>query len=440
MKQYRTGLNGSQENGQAAPDGRKLGMAVVGLGGAVATTAVAGIELIKRGLIEKDGLPLAAMDASLTGDLAPYEGIVFGGWDLSGDDLASAASEHGVLDGERLEAAKPVLAAIRPWPAFGNEEFCRKVSGSNVVAVSGNVEAVEEIRKDLRRFKEENDLDAVVLVNLASTERRTDPTLPVFATPEAFEEGVKADDPAVGPAILYAYAAILEGVPYVNFTPSVGADVPALVALAEERGVPVAGKDGKTGQTMLKTTLAPALRARALTVDGWYSANILGNRDGQALDDPDSLASKVETKGSVLDQMLGYEVPNHVVRIDYYPPRGDNKEAWDNIDLVGFMGAKMQLKVNFLCGDSILAAPLAIELARLSDLAKRRGMGGVQEHLGMFFKAPMMSDPGAVPEHALLKQEESLIRWLAGEDSNGAPKNGGSVASDAGARGTSAGR
>src|SRR4028118_2317450 len=432
MEQHGTDPNGSRENGQGQrPAGRRIGIAIVGLGGAVATTAVAGVELMKRGLIEKDGLPLAALDDGLVKDLAPYEGIVFGGWDLSSDDLASAAAGHGVLDAVRLEAAKPALAAMRPWPAFGNKEFCRKVSGDNVVAVSGHAGAVGTIRKDLRGFGEENDLDGVVLVNLASTERRTDPTLPVFSTPEAFAEGINANDPAIGPAMLYAYAAILEGVPYVNFTPSVGADLPARVKLAEARGVPVAGKDGKTGQTMLKTALAPALKTRALTVEGWYSANILGNRDGQALDDPDSLASKVETKGSVLDQILGYEVPNHVVRIDYYPPRGDSKEAWDNIDLVGFMGARMQLKVNFLCGDSILAAPLAIELARLSDLAKRRGMGGVQEHLGMFFKAPMTRDRATVPEHTLHKQEEDLLRWLSGESPNGASKNGDRDASGA---------
>ena len=205
--------------------------------------------------------------------------------------------------------------------------------------------------------------------------------------------------------------------------------------------MPVAGKDGKTGQTLMKTVIAPGLRSRALHVDGWFSTNILGNRDGQALDDPDSLASKVETKGSVLDQILGYEVPNHVVRIDYYPPRGDSKEAWDNIDLVGFMGARMQLKVNFLCGASILAAPLAIELARLSDLAKRRGDGGVQENLGMFFKAPMTRDRSTTPEHALLKHEEALISWLSGESSNGASKNGGATTTSAtSARGTSAAR
>jgi myo-inositol-1-phosphate synthase len=216
--------------------------------------------------------------------------------------------------------------------------------------------------------------------------------------------------------MLYAYAAILEGALYANFTPSVAADVPALVALAEERGVPVSGKDGKTGQTMMKTVLAPAFAMRNLKVEGWYSTNILGNGDGRVLDDPDSLASKVTTKGSVLDDILGYEVRDHVVRIDYYPPRGDHKEAWDNVDLKGFLGARMQVKVDLLCSDSALAAPLAIELARLSDLALLRGEGGVQEQFGVFFKAPMTKAPDARPEHALHRQQERLISWLAGDE------------------------
>jgi myo-inositol-1-phosphate synthase len=393
-------------------------MAVVGLGGAVATTAVAGIELIRRGLAGTEGLPLAGIEVE---GMVPYENLVFGGWDLSGDDLASAAMSHGVLEPAQIEAVKPTLVSQRPWPAVGSEEFCRNASGDNVLAVTGHRAAVEAIRSDLRRFREENDLDGVVVVNLASVERAVDLSLPQLATPEAFEAAVRDDDPAVGPAMLYAYAAILEGAPYANFTPSVGADVPALVALAEERGVPVSGKDGKTGQTMMKTVLAPAFAMRQLKVEGWYSTNILGNGDGRVLDDPNSLASKIDTKGSVLDDMLGYEVGNHVVRIDYYPPRGDRKEAWDNIDLTGFLGARMQVKVDFLCSDSALAAPLAIELARLSDLAQRRGQGGVQEQFGSFFKAPMTKAPGARPEHALHRQQERLLAWISG---GGAANNG----------------
>jgi myo-inositol-1-phosphate synthase len=220
-----------------------------------------------------------------------------------------------------------------------------------------------------------------------------------------------ANDDEVGPAMLYAYAAITSGIPYGNFTPSVSADIPALKELARRNGVPIAGKDGKTGQTLVKTVIAPALRGRALHVDGWYSTNILGNRDGLALDDPSSLASKLDTKGSVLDSILGYKVENHKVFIHYYPPRGDDKEAWDNIDFTGFLGHRMQMKINFLCKDSILAAPLVIEIARCLDLAKQRGHGGVLEELGVFFKAPQMTN-GAEPEHAWPEQERRFRDWL----------------------------
>jgi len=256
------------------------------------------------------------------------------------------------------------------------------VTGGNVVVAETRRAQAEAVRTDLRRFRDEEQLDGLVMVNLASTERWPDPSAAALLSAAAFEDGLDADDPAITPAMVYAYAAITEGVGYVNFTPSLAADVPALVELAEARGVPIAGKDGKTGQTMLKTVLAPAFRSRALTVEGWYSTNILGNRDGLALDDPDSLDSKLRTKGSVLDSILGYPVEDHLVRIDYYRPRGDQKEAWDAIDLVGFLGQRMQLKVDFQCRDSILAAPLAIELARLTDLAQQRGEGGIQHQLG----------------------------------------------------------
>lgn len=403
------------------PGNGSLGVACVGLAGAVATTMVAGAELIRQGACGTEGLPLSAFskdEVPALGELASYEDMVFGGWDLSSDDLASAALSHGVLDAPRMEAVKPAMSQMKPWPAVGNEKFCRNADGDNLVALPDHASAVAEIRRNLRDFAENNGFARTVLVNLASTERVTDPRLPVFASPEAFERGVEADDPEIGPSMLYAYAAILEGVPYVNFTPSVGAEVPALVSLAEERGVPLAGRDGKTGQTMLKTVLAPALRSRALHVDGWFSTNLLGNKDGFILDDSDSLASKVDTKGSVLDEMLGYEVDDHIVKINYYKPRGDNKEAWDNVDLTGFLGQRMQLKVNFLCGDSVLAAPLVMELARLADLAKRRGEGGVQEQFGLFFKAPMTRN-GSKPEHAFHRQETTLLDWLANGSRNG---------------------
>ena len=404
---------------------RRVGVAIVGLGGAVATTAVAGLELLRLGASGPDGLPLAGLQVDgapveeATG-LVPYDQLVLGGWDLDGSDLRKAAEQHGVLDHRQLDVVGPALQGIVPWPAAADAEFCRNVTGANTVVAEGRRAQVDAVRADLRRFREQERLDGLVLVNLASTERWPDPAAAALQTPEAFEAGLDADDPAITPAMVYAYAAIVEGVGYGNFTPSLAADVPALVTLAEQRGVPVSGKDGKTGQTMMKTVLAPAFRSRALRVEGWYSTNILGNRDGLALDDPQSLASKLSTKGKVLDSILGYEVEDHVVRIDYYRPRGDQKEAWDAIDLVGFLGQRMQVKVDFQCRDSILAAPLAVEIARLLDLAQQRGEGGVQRHLGWFFKAPMTAD-GSTPEHALHRQEQVLLDWLAGRSAEPYP-------------------
>jgi myo-inositol-1-phosphate synthase len=396
---------------------RSVGVAVVGLGGAVATTAVAGLELLRQGVSGSSGLPLAGLRVDgrpaeqMTG-LVPYTDLIVRGWDLDGSDLRKAAEQHGVLDPHQLEQAGSFLSSVTPWPAAGNADFCRNVTGGNVVVAETRRAQAEAVRTDLRRFRDEEQLDGLVMVNLASTERWPDPSAAALLSAAAFEDGLDADDPAITPAMVYAYAAITEGVGYVNFTPSLAADVPALVELAEARGVPIAGKDGKTGQTMLKTVLAPAFRSRALTVEGWYSTNILGNRDGLALDDPDSLDSKLQTKGSVLDSILGYPVEDHLVRIDYYRPRGDQKEAWDAIDLVGFLGQRMQLKVDFQCRDSILAAPLAIELARLTDLAQQRGEGGIQHQLGWFFKAPITAD-GSTPEHALHRQETALLDWLS---------------------------
>ncbi len=395
----------------ASPD--RLGIAIVGLGGAVATTAVAGVELIKTGKAGLDGLPLAALDADLTRHLAPYPTLVFGGWDLFDGDLAAAARHHGVLDLGQYEAARDALAGVTPWPAYGDARFCEGVTGEH--CHDGGLalrDVVDRLRQDLREFKSARGLDRAVVINLASTEAAPDLAPDVFQTPDAFEAAVDADDRRIPPAMLYAYAAILEGVPYGNFTPSTGADVPALVALAEARGVPLAGKDGKTGQTFIKTVLAPAFRDRALTVEGWFSTNILGNRDGEALRKAGSLASKIGTKGSVLDQILGYDVEDHVVKINYYRPRGDAKEAWDNVDLVGFLGQRMQLKVNFLCKDSILAAPLVLDIARCLDLAVRSGVGGAQEPMGVFFKGPMMRNPETVPEHDFGKQQAAFLAWL----------------------------
>ena len=251
----------------------------------------------------------------------------------------------------------------------------------------------------------------VVVINLASTESAIDLSDEKYQSIDAFEQALDDAHECVSPAMMYAYACIMSGTPYGNFTPSTAADVPALRQLAARENVPVAGKDGKTGQTYLKTVIAPALRARALEVEGWFSTNILGNRDGEALRKPKSLLNKINTKGDVLANCLGYPVENHVVKINYYKPRGDNKEAWDNIDIAGFLGHRMQIKVNFLCKDSILAAPLALEIARCLDLARRKGRGGVAQSLGVFFKAPMTPD-GGEPNHNFTEQQIELLRWL----------------------------
>jgi len=392
---------------------RGLGIMITGIGGAVASTAVAGIELFKRKEIGTEGLPLAALPGNLTGGLADYENLVFTGWDMNEDNLAVAATTHNVLTLEQFHAVSEELQAAKPLAAVCNSKFCHNIEGNNVIVADNHNFCIETIREDIRRFKNERGVERVVMINLASTESYIDKDSPTFATLEDFEKAIDENSEEISPAMLYAYAAIGEGVAYGNFTPSVGADIPALVEYARGKGVPIAGKDGKTGQTFIKTVLAPGLKGRALKVDGWFSTNILGNRDGFVLSHPDSLKSKVVTKGSVLDDILGYKVEDHLVDIRYYRPRGDNKEAWDNIDLIGFMGQPMQLKINFLCKDSILAAPLVIEIARLLDYAQRCGMSGVQEQLSVFFKLPQVADEATMrPEHAFHLQEQMLFEWL----------------------------
>ena len=384
----------------------------------MATTAAAGVELMRLGLAGTEGLPLAEIAPggrfSRIDDIAAYTDLVFGGWDVVGDDLATAAETPGVLGHRELAAVGPALAAMSPWPAVGDVSWCTHADGRHLIVAPSRRAAIEQIREDLRNFGE--GLDGVVVVNLSSTERMADLTSAPLATLEGLEHAIDTDDPGIPPAVMYAYAAIAEGIGFANFTPSVACDAPALIEFATERNVPIAGKDGKTGQTFIKTVVAPGLRSRALKVDGWFSANLLGNRDGEALADPESNKSKLETKGSVLDDILGYPVEDHVVRIDYYRPRGDAKEAWDTIDLVGFLGERMQLKLNFLCKDSILAAPLVLEIARILDLAGQRGDGGIQEQLGLFFKAPL-TPAGERVEHALHRQEAVLLAWLAGAGS-----------------------
>ena len=387
---------------------RKLGIAIVGIGGAVGTTIVAGIELLKKGLIGTEGLPLADLDADLTKDLADYENIVFAGWDLFGENLAAAAAEHDVLTHKQFVAVEEDLKKIKPWRAVGNKEFLENIEGENNLASKTHREIIENIRENLRKFKKS--CDEIVVINLASTEKLHDEGNEIFNSTTSFENALDESSKEIAPAMLYAYAAIAENISYGNFTPSVSVDVLALVEFAEKQQVPIAGKDGKTGQTFIKTVLAPALKTRALKIEGWYSTNLLGNRDGLALSNEGSLRSKVKTKQSVLRNILGYEVKDHIVDIRYYKPRGDNKEAWDNIDITGFLGQPMQIKVNFLCKDSILAAPLAIEIARCLDLAKQRDEAGICEQFSVFFKLPMTKNSS--PEHAFHRQEELFLNWL----------------------------
>lgn len=384
---------------------RKLGIAVIGVGGAVGTTMFAGLELIRKGAIGRQGLPLAEFDGAA---LVSYDEIAVAGWDLYGDHLASAAEEHDVLTHKQFTAVESELRTAKPWPGIGNPDFVTHIAGENKIAAGGHRGVVERIRRDIADFQAE--CESVVVINLASTEKLAVEGNEIFNSLADFEKALDDDSSDISPAMLYAYAAISAGVPYGNFTPSVAADIPALIELAERENVPIAGKDGKTGQTFIKSVLAPAFRSRALKVEGWFSTNILGNRDGLVLSDEDSLASKVKTKSSLLDDILGYRVKDHLVDIRYYRPRGDNKEAWDNIDLTGFLGRPMQLKVNFLCRDSILAAPLAIEIARCLELARRRGEKGIQEQLSVFFKLPMSK--AETPEQAFHKQEASLLEWL----------------------------
>ncbi len=383
---------------------KKLGIAIIGLGGAVGTTMVAGIELLKKGVIGTEGLPLADFE----GDLAKYENIVFAGWDLNEANLAEAATEHDVLSHKQFVNIEKELTNIKPWQSVGNKSFLANIEGENLITENSHRQTIERIKQNLQEFKEI--CDEAVVINLASTEKLVDEASETFANLENFEKALNENSNEISPAMLYAYASISENVPYGNFTPSVSADIPALIEFAEKNGVPIAGKDGKTGQTFIKTVLAPALKSRALKVDGWYSTNILGNRDGLALSNEDSLRSKVKTKASVLRNILGYEVEDHIVDIRYYKPRGDNKEAWDNIDVTGFLGQSMQIKVNFLCKDSILAAPLAIEIACCLDLAKQQGKSGIQEQLSVFFKLPITKENN--PEHAFHRQEEMFLDWL----------------------------
>jgi myo-inositol-1-phosphate synthase len=367
----------------------------------------------KRAPLIKDFVPLARL-----------EDIVFGSWDPIPDDALTAARKAGVLEEKDIDPIADFLKSIKPMPAVFDNKYVTRIHGTNVKKGKTKRDLAEQLRQDMRDFKAKNKCDRLVIVWCASTEIYIKAG-PQHATIEQFEKAMDKNDDAIAPSMLYAYAAIMEGIPFCNGAPNLCVDTPALLKLAQDKGVPISGKDFKTGQTWMKTVVAPGLKARMLGLAGWYSTNILGNRDGEVLDDPQSFKTKEESKLSVLHTILQpelypdlYKDFSHVVRINYYPPRGDNKEGWDNIDIVGWMNYPMQIKINFLCRDSILAAPIVLDLALFSDFAQRAGMKGIQEWLSFYYKSPMAA-PGLQPEHDLFIQQTKLkntLRHLMGED------------------------
>ncbi|MBU2501022.1 inositol-3-phosphate synthase [bacterium] len=418
------------------PASGKLGILTPGMG-AVSSTFIAGVEAIRQGL----RLPIGSFTqmghirlGKRTDDrqplvrnfvpLADLDDLVFGGWDIFPDSVYEAAMKAGVLEKELLNQLKPQLDAIRPMKAVFDNFYVKKLEGTHVKSGT-KMELAEALMKDMETFKKENGCDRLVMVWCGSTEifmKRSE----VHQDLASFEKGLREDHPDIPPSMIYAYAAIKMGIPYANGAPNLSGDVPALEQLAKDKGVGVCGKDFKTGQTLMKTILAPGFKARQLGVSGWFSTNILGNRDGEVLDDPASFKTKEESKLSVLDTILQPQLyPDlygnlyHKVRINYYPPRGDNKEGWDNIDIFGWCSMPMQIKVDFLCRDSILAAPLVLDLALLLDLGARAGLpGGIQEWLSFYFKSPV-TPAGLLPEHDLFIQQTKLkntLRWMMGEE------------------------
>jgi len=405
--------------------------------GAVSTTTIAGVLAIRKGLAKPIG-SLTQMGTIRLGKrtegrsplikdfvpLASLDDVVFGGWDIFNDNAYEAACTAGVLDKGLLAQIRPELEAIKPMPAVFDQRYVKRLHGPNVKQGNNKKDLAEQLIADMRRFKAENSCDRLVMVWCGSTEVYMTET-PAHATIESFEKALEQSDDSIPSSMIYAYAAIREGIPYANAAPNLSADVPALLQLADKTASPLSGKDLKTGQTWMKTVIAPGIKARLLGVQGWYSTNILGNRDGEVLDDPESFKTKEESKKSVLDYILQpnlypdlYGKLDHVVRINYYPPRGDNKEGWDNIDIFGWLGYPMQLKINFLCRDSILAAPIVIDVALFLDLAKRAGMDGIQEWLSFYFKSPMHAKD-LYPEHDLfiqLMKLKNTLRYLRGEE------------------------
>ena len=421
---------------EIAPAQGKLGVLLVGLG-AVSTTFIAGVLTIRRGLAAPIG-SLTQMGTIRLGKrtegrsprirdfvpLALLDDLVFGAWDIFEENCYEAARTAGVLEPTALEQIRPELEAIRPWPAVFDQRYVKRLEGRAVKQAANKRELAEQVRADIRRFKEAHHLARLVMIWCGSTEVFMTES-EVHASLPLFEQALQNSDPAIPSSMIYAYAALKEGVPFGNAAPNLTVDIPALLDLASQTRTAVAGKDLKTGQTLIKTIVAPGLKARLIGVSGWYSTNILGNRDGEVLDDPESFKTKEESKKSVLDYILQpdlypelYSNLCHLVRINYYPPRGDNKEGWDNIDLVGWLGYPMQLKINFLCRDSILAAPIVLDLVLFLDLAKRAGLGGIQEWLSFYFKSPMHA-AGLYPEHDLfiqLMKLKNTLRYLRGEE------------------------
>lgn len=414
----------------------KLGILIPGLG-AVATTLIAGVEAIKKGLAQPIG-SLTQMGNLRLGKrtenrsplikefvpLAELEDIAFGGWDVYEDNVFEAASNAKVLEPSLLKAVEPELRALKPMKAVFDRSFVRNLNGKNIKQASTKYELAQEVVRDIENFRRANRCSRLVMVWCGSTEKYIEPS-EVHETIESFEQALHDNDPRIAPSMIYAYAALKLGVPFANGAPNLTCDIPALIELAKETNTPIAGKDFKTGQTLMKTILAPGLYARALGIRGWFSTNILGNRDGLVLDDPDNFKTKEVSKLSVLEEILRPELnPElygelyHKVRINYYPPHGDNKESWDNIDIFGWLGYSMQIKINFLCRDSILAAPIVLDLALFVDLAKRAGMSGIQEWLSFYFKSPQTA-PGLRPEHDIFKQLiklQNTLRHLMGEN------------------------
>lgn len=414
----------------------KLGVLLVGLG-AVSTTFVAGVEAIKKGISQPIG-SVSQMATIRLGKrtenrtplikdfvpLAKLEDLKFLAWDIFESDAYEAALKAGVLEKELLDKIEPELRGLKPQKAVFSSDYVKKLHGTHVKHGANKLELARQLVDDIAKFKADNKLDRLVMAWAASTEVYLEYN-PIHDSLESFEEGMKNNHPAIAPSMIYAYAALKLGIPFLNGAPNLNLEIPALRKLAEEMQVPVGGKDFKTGQTLMKTIVAPGFKARMLGVNGWFSTNILGNRDGEVLDDPESFKTKEVSKLSVLETILEqdkypelYKDLYHKVRINYYPPRGDNKESWDNIDIFGWLGYPMQIKINFLCRDSILAAPVLLDLILFIDLAKRCGMLGVQEWLSFFWKSPMTA-PGLYPENDLFIQQTKLkntLRYMMKED------------------------